>query len=207
VLGSELTLNLVVLRFLAGLIIALVHGLALAATAVLLGDRGPRYDGRLTLNPLPHVDLLGLCAIMATGFGWGRPVAIEAAQLRPGRWGLVIAVLAGSAALLLVGYLLPLLVLPALSLLPYTAGLTVAAFLRVAARLCVWMALFSLLPLPPLAGAHLLAALGIRLPKLAGPLLGLALALLALLGVIRALLLPLYGLVAPLLLGPELAVG
>lgn len=203
-IGAEVTIQAVVLRLLAGLIIAAVQGVTIAGVAVLLGDKGPRYDGRLTLMPLAHVDVLGLVSIMASGFGWSKPVVIEAAQLRFGRWGLVVAALAGSAVLLAVGYLLLLLVVPALTLLPYTAGLTTAAFCRVAARLCVWMALFTLLPLPPLAGAHFLAAAGIRLPAAAGMLIGWGLLLASGFGITRIVLTPLYQVVAPLVLGVDL---
>jgi Zn-dependent protease len=200
-IGSDLSLQLMVLRLLAGLIIAAVQGAAIATAAALLGDKGLRYDGRLTVLPPKHVDILGLGAIVLTGFGWGRPVAIEAGKLRIGRWGLVVAVLAGSVALLLVAYLLLLLVIPLLTFLPYTAGLTAAAFWRRAARLCVWMALFSLIPIPPLAGAHFLAALGVVVPKQAGTYLGWALLVAAVFGLPRIVLTPVYELVAPIVLG------
>jgi len=206
VIGSELTIQLVVMRLLAGLLIASVQGAALAAIAVLLGDRGPRHDGRLTLLPFRHVDLVGLGAIIVSGFGWGRPVAIEAGQLRFGRWGLVIAVFGSSLVLVALGALLLLLVVPALTLLPYTAGLTIAAFLRVAARLCVFAALLALLPIPPLAGAHLLAAVGLRVPASVGPVLAWVLLILSALGVTGMLLDPLYRIVAPLVLGPEFVI-
>ena len=205
VIGSELTVQLLVLRLFAGLIIATAQGATIAAAAVLLGDDGPRHDGRLTLLPFRHVDLVGLASLMLTGFGWSKPVAIEAGQLRPGRWGLVMAALAGSVALLAVGYLILLLIVPALTLLPYAPGLVAAAFARVAARLCVWMALFTLLPVPPLAGAHLLAAAGIRLPPLAGTVIGWGLLLASLLGITRTLLTPVYDMVAPLVIGAEVA--
>jgi Zn-dependent protease len=205
VIGSELTLQLVILRLVAGLLVATVQGLSLAALAVLFGDRGPRYDGRLTAWPFGHVDLVGLGSIALSGFGWGRPVAVEPAQLRLGRWGLVVIVLAGSAALLLVGRLLLLLVIPLLTLLPYTSGITTVAFVRVAARLCVWAALLSLVPVPPLAGAHLLAALRISLPARAGTVFGWALLVLSALGVTRLVLTPAYDLIAPLVLGAEVA--
>ena len=205
--GSDLTIQLVVMRLIAGVLMATVQGAAIAAAAVLLGDKGPRYDGRLTLLPSRHVDLLGLASIVLSGFGWSRPVAIETALLRFGRWGLVIAALAGSVALLALGWLLTLLVIPLLTLLPYTAGLTTAAFVRVAARLCVWMALFTLLPLPPLAGAHLLTAIGVRLPSSAGLVIGWVLLLASAFGITRMILAPAYDVVAPLLLGPVLAAG
>jgi Zn-dependent protease len=202
--GAELTLQLVVVRLFAGIIIATVQGASIAAAAVLLGDKGPRYDGRLTLALLGHIDLVGIFSMALSGFGWGKPVAIEAAQLRFGRWGLVIAVLAGSIALLVASYVLLLLVIPLLTLLPYTAGLTAAAFVRLAARLCVWMALFTLLPLPPLAGAHFLEALGVRLPARATLFISWGLLLVSLFGITRMVLTPVYAVIAPLILGPEI---
>ncbi|MCR6670114.1 hypothetical protein [Devosia ginsengisoli] len=204
-IGLDLTLQLVVTRFLAGVIIATVQGATIATIAVLLGDRGPRYDGRLTLSPASHIDLLGLGSLMLAGFGWSRSVAIDPGQLRIGRWGLVLAALAGSLALLVAGWLLTLLVIPALTLLPHTAALVVAAFLRSAAQLCVWMALFTLVPVPPLAGAHILAALGVRLPSAAGMVIGCLLLALSVLGITRMVLAPAYQILAPLVLGADFA--
>lgn len=204
-IGSELTIQLLVLRFFSGLIIATVQGATLAGVAVLLGDQGPRHDRRLTLMPFIHVDLLGLGSLVLTGFGWGKPVAIDAGQLRYGRWGLVLAVLASSLALLAVAYLILFLVIPLLTLLPFTTGIGAAAFVRVAARLCVWMALFTLVPLPPLAGAHLLAALGIRIPPAANMVMGIVLLVVSLLGVTRMALTPVYSVIAPLVLGVDLS--
>lgn len=205
-IGSELTLQLLALRLFAGLLIVTVQGATIAAMAVLLGDKGPRYDGRLTLLPFGHVDLLGLAALVLSGFGWSKPVAIEAAQLRFGRFGLVIVALASSAVLLALGFLVLQLTIPLLTQLPYAAGVTAAAFLRVTARLCVWMALFTLLPVPPLVGAHLLAALGIQLPRVTGMVIGWALLVASVVGITRMVLLPVYQLVAPLVIGAELAI-
>lgn len=202
-IAQDLTIQLAVMRFLTGLISAATQGFAIAATAVLLGDKGPRYDGRLTLLPFRHIDLIGLASVILTGFGWSKFVAIEAAQLRLGRWGLIVAALAGSVALLALAWLLLLLVVPILTYLPYTAGLTGAAFVRLAARLCVWLALFALLPIPPLAGGHLLDAIGIRLPPTATVWLACGLLAASILGLTGAVLAPAYGLVAPLVLGVD----
>lgn len=204
-IGLDLTVQQLVLRVVAGLIMVSVQGATIAAVAVLLGDKGPSHDGRLTLVPFPHVDVLGFGSLLLSGFGWSRPVAIDAAQLRIGRWGLVIAALAGSMALIAMGYLLLVLAIPLLTQLPYSAGIAAAAFVRLAARLCVWMALFTLLPVPPLAGAHLLAAVGIRLPASAGVLIGWALLAASAFGITRTVLLPIYEVIAPLVIGPELA--
>ncbi len=203
--GPDLTVQLVIMRLLAGVIIFIVHGIAIAGAAVALGDRGPAHDGRLQWPPWGHVSILGLGSLMLTGFGWSQPVAIETGKLRFGRASLVLVVLAGSAALLLLGFLLLLLAGPSLKSLDFTTGLTVAAFVRVAGRLCVWMALFSLLPIPPLAGAHLLTALGYTPPQKAGFFIGWGLLLASLFGVTQQLLMPLYQLVAPLVLGVDVA--
>jgi Zn-dependent protease len=200
----DLTIQLLVMRILAGVLIFTIHGFTVAGTAVLLGDKGPRYDQRLSLSPGRHIDMLGLGALVLAGFGWSRAVDIDPAQMRAGRAGPVIAALAGSAVLLVLALVLMLLVQPALTMLPYSAALTVSAFLRVTAPLCVWIALFSLLPLPPLAGAQLLTALGIRLPAVTGTIVGWILLVVSVLGVTRIVLAPVYQLVAPLLLGPDL---
>lgn len=204
--GYDLTIQLAAMRLLAGLIIAVVQGATIAGLAVLLGDKGPRYDGRLTLLPPTHVDLLGLATLVLSGFGWSRPVAVEAAKLRGGRWGLVLMALAGTAVLLLLAYLLLLATVPILTTVPDTAGITIAAFLRVAARLSVWLAIFTLLPLPPLAGAHLLEAAGIRLPASAGTVMAWVLAIASILGLTGMVLTPVYNIVAPLVLGPDMFV-
>lgn len=203
-IGADLTIQLVVMRLIAGIIIATVQGATIAAAAVLLGDKGPRYDGRLTLLPTSHVDLLGLGLMALAGVGWSQPVAVETAQLRGGRWGLVAVALAGTLVLLLLAWLMLLLTVPILTSIPDTAGITLAAFLRVAARLSVWVAIFTLLPLPPLAGAHLLAAVGIRLPPVAGTVIMWVLAIASLFGVTRLVLTPVYDLVAPLVLGADM---
>ena len=81
----DLTLNQLVLRLVAMVAIAAVHGLAVAGAAVALGDPGPRHDGRFTLNPLAHLDLLGATSGVLFSVGWIKPVAIDPALLRIGR--------------------------------------------------------------------------------------------------------------------------
>lgn len=202
---SELTLQSIAFRVLALLIIAGVHGGIVAAAAVFLGDKGPKYDGRLTAAPFGHLDILGGACLILFGLGWTKPVAVDAGHFRTGRAGLVLVVLAAFAALLATAALLLLLVLPALTVLPYTAGLTTAAFLRVAAQLCIWFALFNLLPVPPLTGGHLLAAIKVRVPHRVVWILAAGLVAGAATGIIRRLLAPAYALLAPLISGGTLS--
>ncbi len=204
-IGPELTVQLVAMRLLAGIVIAMVQSVAIALVAVRLGDDGPRHDGRTRLLTFRHISLPGLGMLMLTGFGWATPVAIAGKRLKGGRIALIVPVLAGSAALLLLGFGLLLLAGPALRSLDFTAGVAVAAFVRVAGRLCVWIALFSLLPIPPLAGAHLLDALGIRLPPRAGIATTVALAIASLVGFTGWILTPAYKAIAPLVLGADVA--
>ena len=202
---SELTLQLIAFRVLALLIIAGVLGGTVAGAAVLLGDKGPSYDGRLTAAPFGHLDVLGGACLILFGLGWIKPIAVDAGRFRAGRAGLVLVVLAAFATLLATAALLLLLVLPALTVLPYTAGITTAAFLRGASQLCMWFALFNLLPIPPLTGGHLLTAIKVRVPHRVVWILAAGLVVAAATGVVRQLLAPAYALLAPLISGGTLS--
>jgi Zn-dependent protease len=155
---ADLSLQQMLLRVLAFVVIAGVHGGLLAAIALAMGDRGPKYDGRLTFSPFAHLDMLGLAAGVASRLAWIRPMAIDPAELRGGRAGLAACALASLAALL------PL-ALAAVALRPLAATIPDPALARYAisalgtlAECLVWFAAFNLLPLPPLTGGHLLAA-------------------------------------------------
>lgn len=197
----DLSLQLIIVRLLALLIIAGINGGAVAAAAVLLGDKGPKYDGRLTVMPTGHVDLVGTVSAILFGLGWTRPVDIDPRQFRMGRSSIVIVVLAGFAALLIAAAVFDALVLPTLTTLPHTAGITTAAFLRTAGSLSIWFALLSLVPVPPLTGGLLLQAFGLRVPRQVNWLLtGLLLAAVAT-GVARQALAPAHAALAAVILG------
>src|SRR5258708_36160500 len=93
----DLTLQQLVLRLIAYVFIAAVHGFTVAAVAVAMGDQGPRYDGRLRVRPLAHLDIIGTASGVLFSVGWVRPVAIGPFELRVGRIGFVVACLAGGA--------------------------------------------------------------------------------------------------------------
>lgn len=155
---GDLTLQHVVMRIGAVLLIASVHGAAVAATAGVMGDPGPRYDGRLGLSPLRHLDLIGgLLAVLFT-FGWIRPVAVDPDKMRSGRMGLLVVVAAASCAIIALAVLLRLVRPFVLNVLPDTAAATFFVFVATVGQLCVSFALFNLLPMPPLTGQHLLMA-------------------------------------------------
>lgn len=130
------------------------HEFAHAWVADRLGDDTPRLDGRVTLNPLAHVDMWGtiivpLLASLLGGvfFGWGRAVRINPSRLRGGNNGHVLVALAGPASNVVFTVLL----------VGLAAALPAAGepLLR-AAFLSLFLAIFNMLPVPPLDGSTLL---------------------------------------------------
>jgi Zn-dependent protease len=183
---TDLTLQQVVLRLIAYLFIAAVHGFTVAAAAVAMGDQGPRYDGRLRVSPLVHLDILGTAAGVLFSVGWIKPIAVDPFALRLGRIGLPIVVAAGAAATLASAAALRLIRPLLLPLLPDTASATTFALIEVIGDLSAWFALINVLPVPPLTGAHLLGvaapAYGKNIAKIA-PYTGPVLAVVAATGV------------------------
>jgi Zn-dependent protease len=200
----DLTLSQLLMRACAVILVSSLQGFAIAAAAGALGDAGPRHDGRLTLDPLRHVDLLGGLVGMIFGVGWGRWVAIDPRALRHGRRDLLLVVVAGFVAIVLgvlvLRFARPLL----LPFLPDTAAALAFTLIQTIIELGLWFALFGLLPAPPLAGGHLLVALmpqlRERLPGIA-LFLGLILAALVTTGVFTRVLDPVYRLLFSLVMG------
>jgi Zn-dependent protease len=199
----DYTLQQFVLRLLAMVFIAAIHGFAVAGAACALGDPGPRYDGRLTANPFTHLDLLGTLAGVFS-LGWIRPIAIDPALLRFGRAGLVLVVLAGAAATLASVVVLRLVRPHLLPLLPDTTSALAFAVIETISEVSLWFALVNVLPLPPLTGAHLVVAVapgareGLRRIQ---PYVAVALAALAATGLAARALAPAYAVLARVVLG------
>ncbi len=156
----------------AALIMALVlHEVAHGVAALLFGDDTARRMGRLTLNPLKHLDPLGTLLLLLVGFGWARPVPINPARFRNYRLGLFVVSIAGivvnlvlatMAALLLRALYLarPEAVLAALTGRgPLDLWGTLALALFYFASLNLVLAVFNLLPIPPLDGSKILQSL------------------------------------------------
>jgi len=129
-----------------------VHEFAHALVADKLGDPTPRAKGRLTLNPLAHVDMVGMMFILFWGFGWGKPVPYDPFNLRkPSRDAALIA-LAGPVARLLFALLGAIL----LRMIPNAFIQTVAAYVIL---LNVTLGIFNLVPLSPLDGFQVVAGI------------------------------------------------
>ena len=196
---GDLTLQHVALRIGAVLLIASVHGFAITATACALGDPGPRYDDRLGLSPLRHIDPLGGLLAMLFTVGWIRPVAVDPAKLRPGRAGLLAVVAVASCATIALAVLLRVTRPFVLSMLPDTAAATFFVFVETVGQLCVSFTVFNILPLPSLTGQHLLVAVLPRtrdVLRRVQPYVAALLALLIATGVIKRLLAPAEAIIA-----------
>jgi Zn-dependent protease len=200
----DFTPQQLVLRLCALLFIAGVHGAAVAGTAVALGDPGPRHDGRLSLNPFAQLDILGsICGVLFS-VGWIRPIAIDPMELRGGRAGLPLIVIAAAGATLLSALALRLARPMLLPLLPDTASAVAFALIETTGQLSLWFALCNLLPLPCLTGGHLLTAV---VPQWRNALwrsrmfVAVLLALLAATGWVIGLFAPAYRMLAGLILG------
>lgn len=140
-----------------------IHEYAHARTAVRLGDDTPRLQGRLSLNPFRHLDLFGSMALLLVGFGWAKPVQVDTRQFRHPRRDMAITALAGPMAN--VG--IALIALIALKLAAYTAPAytVITAVLEVLfliIRINIQLAVFNLIPIPPLDGSKIL---GVLLPE------------------------------------------
>ena len=135
-----------------------LHEFSHAAVASLLGDQTARSQGRLTLNPIPHLDPLGSIAIILAGLGWARPVPVNPAALRNRRLGEVMVSLAGPAA----NFVVALVSVIALRIVYPTTGLTFDVpfslkLLYTLVAVNVLLGVFNLLPIPPLDGSTLLS--------------------------------------------------
>jgi len=135
-----------------------VHEFAHAWSAERLGDPTARLAGRITLNPLAHLDLLGTIMLIVARIGWGKPVPVDPFNFRHPRRDMAITSFAGPAADLLLAAILSLIIkVASFSLGPAAALLEI--FLQPMIVLAVILAIFNLLPVHPLDGNAIIVGL------------------------------------------------
>jgi len=140
---------------LALLIAVTIHEFAHAWTADKLGDPTPRLANRLTLNPLAHLDPIGTLALLIARIGWGKPVPIDPYNLKNPRRDTAIISLAGPASNIILAFLLSLLL--KIPLISQSASWQILiSLIYPLILLNVSLAIFNLIPVPPLDGAKIL---------------------------------------------------
>ncbi len=145
------------LRVLAVLLCLTVHEICHGLAAYALGDPTARDRRRLSLNPLRHIDWLGLAMMLFAGFGWAKPVPVDPRYFKRPKRGMALTALAGPVSNLLLAFLAMLFchkVLDGLVMVEDGAANLLYIFLHLyAAPLSIGLGLFNLLPIPPLDGA------------------------------------------------------
>lgn len=138
---------------------AIIHEYAHAWAALRQGDPTAKNAGRLTLNPIPHIDLWGtvvmpliLMLFFSAFFGYAKPVPINPYNFRDQRRGMIWVSAAGVGANFLIAIIIGLLV-------RFMPGSELSQFLSLIVLINIWLGLFNLLPFPPLDGSKLLLAL------------------------------------------------
>lgn len=137
-----------------------VHEFAHGLAATKLGDPTPRYQGRLTLNPFKHIDYFGAACILLFGFGWAKPVGVNPNNFKNPKRDMAITALAGPLSNIIVA-LIALLSANLLGVVFKTLTFIIYLnlFFYYVAYINVSLAVFNLIPIPPLDGSRLLSAL------------------------------------------------
>ena len=133
------------------------HGLA----ALALGDPTARAMHRLSLNPLRHIDWIGLLLMFAAGFGWAKPVPVDPRYFKNPKRGMALTALAGPLSNLVLAFLALLLAKGVYLYTPDVPGWNrfLQFLLYTLAPLSIGLGVFNLIPIPPLDGSKVLGAL------------------------------------------------
>lgn len=168
ILSGDFTLSNAITYVLSTMVVVFltlpVHEWAHGFVSTKLGDPTPRWQGRLTLNPLAHIDWIGAAGILLFGIGWAKPVQVNARYYKNPKWGMAMVAFAGPLSNIIVAFI---------SIFMYGAIFTVFAktglafsnfalfmviedFFSYVAQINISLAVFNLIPIPPFDGSRIL---------------------------------------------------
>ena len=121
-----------------------------------LGDPTAKYSGRLTLNPIAHLDMMGSLKILFVGFGWAKPVPVDSRYLANPRTDMMKIAFAGPASNLLLAFI-------AGTFIRFTGNLgPLSSMLMMFTQINIMLAVFNMIPIPPLDGSQIFSGLMVR---------------------------------------------
>lgn len=144
---------------LASLLCITFHECSHGFVAYKLGDPTAKRQGRLSLNPLKHIDVFGLVMMAVFKFGWAKPVPVDMRYFKKPKTGMAIVALAGPISNILLAYIaLVIRAIVIFFLYGTTVGSILISFLEYVALLSIGLAIFNIIPIPPLDGSKVLNA-------------------------------------------------
>lgn len=129
-----------------------IHEYSHALISTVQGDDTPRIYGRLTFNPAAHIDIMGFICLFLFKFGWAKPVPISSKNYKNPRMGIILTSLAGPVSNLILAFIS---ILVALATYPQSDA--ISFFLGQLVYINVGLAVFNLIPVPPLDGSKIIA--------------------------------------------------
>lgn len=155
------------LKFLPGIVIGLtVHEFSHALMAKYCGDTTSEEQGRITLNPLKHIDILGFIMLLVAGFGWAKPVQFNEQNLRNPKADVIKIAVAGPVSNALLAILLSAIFAVIMKFKPESYYTVISEIFIYAIYINWGLFIFNLIPLPPLDGSHVLLSYFKKFPVL-----------------------------------------
>jgi len=161
--GGGIDLGYIIAQILSVLFIIVfilpLHECAHGWMAVKLGDMTPKYDKRITLNPLVSIDPMGALCLLLFGYGWAKPVMVNPRNFKNPKVGMALVALAGPVSNILAALVGAIIFVPVVLFAPDNLFVSfILTFLTSYILVNISLAVFNLIPLPPLDGSRIVAA-------------------------------------------------
>lgn len=143
----------------SALIAIVCHELTHGLFSFWLGDPTPKEQGRLSLNPAKHLDLIGALCLIVFGFGWAKPVRVDPRYYKNPKWGMAFVALGGPLANFIIAFVSGMIVTLIQNYAPYTKVMEIFFnFFLYLMVINIGLGVFNLIPIPPLDGSKIVGA-------------------------------------------------